>query len=170
MAYKSKYYDPVKAHEYYMKHRKLKAKRSKRSIVGMSKKGKRIASYVKNEISNRRKKELETHRTSINTQKIELKQQITDKLNAIRKRLQQINADKTLSKNQRANLVYPLKEQLQAVREEYQNTVQSINEQSKSKTESIKKSYEKTYDKEFKKIRADKSLMKRKKRKRSRRR
>ena len=26
MAYKSKYYDPVKAHEYYMKHRKLKGR------------------------------------------------------------------------------------------------------------------------------------------------
>ena len=40
MAYKSEYYDPKKAHEYYIKHRKLKGKRSKTSIAGFSKKKK----------------------------------------------------------------------------------------------------------------------------------
>ena len=33
MAYKSKYYDPQKAHEYYMKHHQLKGRKKKTSIT-----------------------------------------------------------------------------------------------------------------------------------------
>ncbi len=48
MAYASKYYDPVKAHEYYMKHRKLKGKRS---IKGMTQAQKEQWAYAKNELT-----------------------------------------------------------------------------------------------------------------------
>lgn len=50
--YASPYYDPVKAHEYYMAHRVLKGKTS---TSGLNDKGKEAASYVKNRLSEERK-------------------------------------------------------------------------------------------------------------------
>lgn len=50
MAYKSKYYDPVKAHEYYMKHRKLKGQKKKTSIADLSEAGKIAAKEVKEQL------------------------------------------------------------------------------------------------------------------------
>ena len=54
MAYASKYYDPVKAHEYYMKHRKLKGRHSTRK---MSESQKAQWSYAKNQLSLEEKQE-----------------------------------------------------------------------------------------------------------------
>ena len=170
MAYKSQYYDSQKAHEYYMKHRKLKRKRSKLSTAGMSKKGKSIASAVKQNITSRRKTETEKYRANVKTQKEQLKQQTTDKLNSIRKRLQEINANSSLSNNQKAELRGQLKEELMSIKDNYSKTIQNINEKTKQDIKSIKTSYDKTYESEFKKIKADKSLRQRKKRKRKRRR
>lgn len=50
MAYKSKYYDPVKAHEHYMKHRKLKGRKKKTSIADLSEAGKIAAKEVKEQL------------------------------------------------------------------------------------------------------------------------
>ena len=47
MAYASKYYDPVKAHEYYMKHRKLKCRRSTK---GFTEQQKAMWTYGKDQI------------------------------------------------------------------------------------------------------------------------
>lgn len=54
MAYSSKYYDPKKAHEYYMKNRKLKGRRSTR---GFSQKQKEQWAYAKHEISEDERRE-----------------------------------------------------------------------------------------------------------------
>ena len=54
MAYASKYYDPVKAHEYYMKNRKLKGRRSSK---GMSQSQKEQWAYAKNQLSEEEKLE-----------------------------------------------------------------------------------------------------------------
>lgn len=50
MAYKSKYYDPQKAHEYYMKHRQLKGRKKKTSIADLSEEGKIAAKEVKEQL------------------------------------------------------------------------------------------------------------------------
>lgn len=50
MAYKSKYYDPQKAHEYYMKHRKLKGRKKKTSTADLSDAGKIAAKEVKEQL------------------------------------------------------------------------------------------------------------------------
>lgn len=50
MAYKSKYYDPVKAHEYYMKHRQLKGRKKKTSTADLSEAGKIAAKEVKEQL------------------------------------------------------------------------------------------------------------------------
>lgn len=50
MAYKSKYYDPQKAHEYYEKHKKLKGRKKKTSIADLSDAGKIAAKEVKEQL------------------------------------------------------------------------------------------------------------------------
>ena len=50
MAYKSKYYDPVKAHEYYEKHKQLKGRKKKTSIADLSEAGKIAAKEVKEQL------------------------------------------------------------------------------------------------------------------------
>ncbi len=54
MAYASKYYDPVKAHEYYEKHKKLKGRQSTK---GMTNSQKEMATYVKDKLSAEKKAE-----------------------------------------------------------------------------------------------------------------
>lgn len=56
MAYASKYYDPVKAHEYYEKHKKLKGQHSTK---GMTNSQKEMAAYVKDKLSAEKKQKLE---------------------------------------------------------------------------------------------------------------
>lgn len=50
MAYKSKYYDPEKAHEYYMKHRQLKGRKKRTTIADLSEAGKIAAKEVKEQL------------------------------------------------------------------------------------------------------------------------
>lgn len=52
---KKRTYDPVKAHEYYMKHRKLKGrkKRSSKDTKGLSEAGKKAAKELQADIENR---------------------------------------------------------------------------------------------------------------------
>lgn len=59
-AYASPYYDPEKAHEYYMKNRDLKGRRS---LSGLNEEGKSMANYVKRQIDAERDAKIEEHRT-----------------------------------------------------------------------------------------------------------
>lgn len=63
--YASPYYDPVKAHEYYMEHRKLVGRKS---TAGLNDEGKEIAAYIKQNLDNERKSKVESNRSSMNTQ------------------------------------------------------------------------------------------------------
>lgn len=80
MAYASKYYDPVKAHEYYMKHRKLKGRSKKTSLKGLSKYGKSAAKQVKDSINTEKRGKLkqvtEDLRARINQHSAEMKEKI----------------------------------------------------------------------------------------------
>lgn len=64
-SYASKYYDPEKAHEYYMKNRELKGRDS---LSGLNQEGKEVASYVKKQIYEERNKKLEGHSADVNKQ------------------------------------------------------------------------------------------------------
>lgn len=63
--YASPYYDPVKAHEYYMKHRKLVGRTS---TSGLNEEGREIAAYIKQNINNERKEKVEQNRNAMNSQ------------------------------------------------------------------------------------------------------
>lgn len=94
MAYKSKYYDPVKAHEYYMKHRKLKGRKKK-----SSKKKSTKPLSVKKQLSNLMSSlnDVGTRTAEIELQKIEndrkelndkLKKKWNDKIKEIKKKIE----------------------------------------------------------------------------------
>ena len=65
--YASPYYDPQKAHEYYIKNRELKGRRSSSKL---NDKGKEVWAYTKEEISSEKKEKTEQEKTS-RDQKIE---------------------------------------------------------------------------------------------------
>lgn len=74
--YASPYYDPKKAHEYYMRTRELKG----RSTSSLNDEGKKAARYVKNQLTEERKKKIEEHKiktdTGINNRNAKMKEDL----------------------------------------------------------------------------------------------
>ena len=63
--YASPYYDPVKAHEYYIKHRELNGSAS---TAGLNDEGKAAASYVKEQLTTERKSKVEANKEDTTNQ------------------------------------------------------------------------------------------------------
>ena len=70
--YASPYYDPVKAHEYYMKHRELKGRNS---TAGLYDEGKAAASYMKEQLTTERKAKVEANKEDTTNQIDKLREQ-----------------------------------------------------------------------------------------------
>ena len=70
--YASPYYDPVKAHEYYIKHRELKGRAS---TAGLNDEGKAAASYVKEQLTTERKSKVEANKEDTTNQIDTLREQ-----------------------------------------------------------------------------------------------
>lgn len=100
MAYASKYYDPVKAHEYYLKHRKLKGQSERISTKGLNDEGKNAAKYVKEQIQAEKKE--------YNKQ---LSEQLKQKIAELKESL------KGASKEERAEAVAQLRQQYKEMKE-----------------------------------------------------
>lgn len=84
MAYASKYYDPKKAHEYYMKHRKLKGRRSTK---GMSQQQKELVAYTRHGLQEEKKKK----KQDITNWGREYSQNITASAKARRQKISQMS-------------------------------------------------------------------------------
>ena len=95
--YASPYYDPVKAHEYYMRTRELKGRRS---ATQLNDEGKKVWSYTKNSIKDNKSSEVEEEKNKRN-QKIsefraiaaQAKKQITENLKALNEQLTKSNTE-----------------------------------------------------------------------------
>ena len=70
--YASPYYDPVKAHEYYIKHRELKGRAS---TSGLNDEGKAAASYAKEQLTTERKSQVEANKEYTTNQIDKLREQ-----------------------------------------------------------------------------------------------
>ena len=81
--YASPYYDPVKAHEYYMQNRELKERRSVRKL---SDEGKKVWSYTRNEIKAEKKTKVEAEQ--------EIKKQRTDEFRSNAKAMRERISDR----------------------------------------------------------------------------
>ena len=98
-AYASKYYDPVKAHEYYEQHKKLKGRKS---TAGLNDKGKASAMQVKAKLDEQKKSAIASYKDAMNR-----------KIDAIRARY------KGMSTNDKKKYHDYIFNQIKALREEH---------------------------------------------------
>lgn len=73
-SYASKYYDPVKAHEYYEQHKQLKGRT--RSASALDDEGKEMWSYVKQQIKSEKTAKIENSKAQMQAQVANIQQQI----------------------------------------------------------------------------------------------
>lgn len=135
MEYASKYYDPVKRHEYYMKHRQLKGKQERQSTASLNEEGKIAAKEVKEGIMAERKEAYEA-----------VKEEMNQKINSLRKRLKNMSPEKRKR----------MKSKIQA-------EIKSLREEAKEKKAKLKEEYQEKYLQELDKIKQDGSFAKIKK-------
>ena len=135
MAYASKYYDPVKAHEYYIKHRQLKGKRERKSTSQLNEAGKIAAKEVKEALLAEKKAILSSIRDDMQIKIRFLRQQL-----------------KGLSKEARKRR-----------REEFKQAIADLRQEAKDKKAQVKSEYDEKYLQELDKIKADASMQKQKK-------
>ena len=86
--YASPYYDPVKAHEYYMKTRELKGRRS---VQKLSDEGKKVWAYTKNEIKTEKKEKVDAEREKQKQTTTNLRERASETRKQISSRLKELN-------------------------------------------------------------------------------
>lgn len=151
MHYASPYYDPVKAHEYYMKHRELK---KRKSVATLNDKGKEAARYVKDQLTSERKEKQQDVRDEANADVSSVKSQATRNIETAReKKLQQIENHKAVMNAKIENLRASLeglkgdekkqqsevvKGEIAGLREENKRQREELNEEYKAYTASVR--------------------------------
>ena len=108
--YASPYYDPVKAHEYYMKNRELKGENSRKSTAGLNDEGKAVAQYIKNQLDTERKSKVDAHNNQTQAQIDVKKNNMDSTINAKKKNMMaSIESHKTQTKEKIEKLREELK-------------------------------------------------------------
>lgn len=139
MAYASKYYDPVKAHEYYMKHRKLKGRKkrtitlseeekqkARSSTATLNMEGKAAAKQIKQQINEEKKAAIKV-----------ISQSVSSQVKALRKMWKEQGISK----------------------EEISARVKEIREKAKEQKKQIRALYKEKYLQELDKIKQDQNMV-----------
>lgn len=171
--YASEYYDPDKAHEYYMKHRNLKGRRS---FASLNNDGKAAAKYVKNQLDTERKQkgealkgELKSSLESLNGYKKAVMDMHNQRMvNAIAKLQLELEnmskEDKTLHKARILRQIDSLREDNDKVRKRLKAYVKTSSEKHRSKYKNdrthLKDEYDSKYSRELDKINSDSKFQK----------
>lgn len=173
--YASPYYDPVKAHEYYMKNRELKGRQQTTSDLNQD--GKNAATYVKQQLQAERKKKVEEHKNQTNStikslgeQRKSDVQKYSKEMNRNIKRLQRL-AKRAKTDEQKAQIAEQIaslradnkaqREQLQA---QYKSKTSDLRTEHKNYSKQMKEEYDQKYQDELKKMNDDSSMVDAKKR------
>lgn len=151
--YASEYYDPVKAHEYYEAHKKLKGRRSTK---GLNDKGLAAASYVKKQLDDERDSKIntETENTKRNIEStkertandIENEQQVTSQMVEQHKQKMQSSIEQLQNKLKRMNRVDKARNkeaitaEIESLRAENANMRNTLYGQLKTKKAELRKS------------------------------
>lgn len=175
--YASPYYDPVKAHECYMKTRELKGRKS---TAGLNDEGKGAATYVKGQIQGERKIRTEVARTARrqNMERATEKARsaiasgaaaTSRKVNDLRHKLSRMSkAEKLLNKGRIQSEIDTLREENARERQQIQTQLRNYGkvEDYKLRTESdrLKTWADETYNEQLGKIQGEKSFQNPKKR------
>lgn len=142
MAYASKYYDPVKAHNYYMEHRKLKGRRRTLNDTG-----KEALSYVKQQLKEQRDKELEAAKKMKEQALSVLQSALNSIVQNIQKRLESGN----LSAEQKK----ALKSRISGLKTVYRRDKRAVNDTYRTKVKTAREKYKKEVEAETDKIYAN---------------
>lgn len=177
--YASPYYDPVKAHEYYMKTRELKGKSP---TATLNAEGKQAARYVKQQLNGERKTKVQTHRDQTNNTITSLREQkkatveafkteMQGKIAGLRAKLKGMSkVQKSMNREKIYSEIASLRDENKAERtrlqEEYSASSKALRTAHKDEKTRLKTEYDEKYAQELAKIQADPQFTKRKKRSR----
>ena len=176
--YASPYYDPVKAHEYYLKNRELKGRRS---TTGLNDEGKNAARYVKEQLTSERKQKVEAHKQETNSTIDSLREQkksaVEAHKNAMQVKIDRLRAKlKGMSKEDKARNKERIYGQIDSLREDNKQVRQQLQEAFKASSTDLrsahkeertrlKNEYDEKYLQELDKIRSESKFKKVSKRK-----
>lgn len=176
--YASPYYDPVKAHEYYLKTRELKGRRS---TANLNEDGKAAARYVREQLSNERKQKVESHREQTVSKIDSLREQknakieshknaMQAKIDDLRKMLKGMGKEeKARNKERIYSLIGSLREENKEMRrqlsEDFKYDSSSLRTDHKNERSRLKEEYDEKYIQELDKIRSESKFQKTSKRK-----
>lgn len=165
--YASPYYDPEKAHEYYEKHKQLKGRTS---TAGLNEKGREAAKYVKEQINNEKKNNIQTARDTkdkeIDSAKNTKNSSIEQHTAAMNSRIEQLKdrlsgmskADKSANRENINSLIKSLREENAAkkdqLREQYALSADSSRSTYRTKKEQFTNEANSKYESELSKIKS----------------
>lgn len=171
--YASPYYDPVKAHEYYMRTRELKGRTS---TAGLNDEGKAAASYVKEQLTSERKSKVTANKEDTTNQIEKLREQkkaniaahkaaMQKQIDGLREKLNNMSSvDKKKNRARISSNISALREQNAAERErlnaEFQAQSKSLRNTQKETNENLKTEYDDKYVSELEKIKSNPSFQK----------
>ena len=166
--YASPYYDPVKAHEYYEAHKKLKGRKR---TSDLNEEGRNIASYVKEQINKERDSKIDAHRSQTDSQiesaqserdrKVEQhKNEMNSAIEALRNQLKRMSpARKRAHRDEIQADINALREENAEMRAElsaeFKQTKVDLNAGHKTEKANLTAEYEEKYLQELDKLHAD---------------
>ena len=169
--YASPYYDPVKAHEYYEAHKKLKGRTS---LAGLNEKGKEAAKYVKDQLTTERKGKVKEHKdltdSNIKSKREETKSarerynaQMKSKIESLRNSLKSMSKEQKAANRDRINSeIASLREENKAEREKLSAALKEFStgarEEHKTERNRLKDEYDEKYVSELDQIKATKEF------------
>lgn len=145
MHYASKYYDPVKAHEYYEEHKQLKG----RNKVTLNEEGRAIAKSVKENLNKEKKSTIERSNEQFNTQTDSNAKSLNNKIQSLNKFLKQLSPKEREAQKER------IQEQIASLRAKNDRIKEILNEKKKNTNDSIRKDYKSKYDSEVEKLKKE---------------
>lgn len=150
--YESKYYDPVKAHEYYERTKKLKGRQTNGRKLNAE--GLKAKSYVSKQISEERESVLKKERESTNQKVYQSSTEISNQIRQLQLQMKKLPADKkkTLG-TQIQRKIASLRESNAKAKADFQRKYSEFAKTTRSK-------YSKTMDDEINKLYSDSSMVK----------
>lgn len=133
--YASPYYDPVKAHEYYMRTRELKGRRS---TTKLNDEGKKVWAYTKNEISGEKKEKVKEEQEKRKQKIAELRAKAKATREQISAKLKELNTQLTEeSSSRRSRVDSRKKSDLEDIGEEAEDQKERIDEKKNTEIERL---------------------------------
>ena len=152
--YSSPYYDPVKAHEYYEAHKKLKGRKS---TAGLNDEGKAAAKYVKERLTEEKKSKISSDKDRTDSLIERHSSQMKSAISGLREKLKGMSkADKLANRDN-------IQAQISRLREQNQRTRESLRSGHKDYRIKTNEEYDAKYENELSKIRSESQFQKVKK-------